>query len=120
MNAPARIEAVLDDIVGEDGVSVKDQLVETILIFEWDSISTCMPGCYWLEFKLLKMIIEEESGELTILSTSSISNLSDVSKLSFTPSTGCSMGEGVEWVRRFPVEGEGFLIKIEDSPTMEI
>jgi hypothetical protein len=33
---------------------------------------------------------------------------------------GCILGEGVEWVRRFPIDGEGFLIKIEDSPTVEI
>jgi hypothetical protein len=30
------------------------------------------------------------------------------------------MGTGVEWVRRFPSDGEGFLIKIVDSPTMEL
>ena len=32
---------------------------------------------------------------------------------------GCVLGENVEWVRRFPSSGEGFLIKIEDSPTKE-
>ena len=37
-----------------------------------------------------------------------------------TPASfGCGLGEGVEWVRRFPVSGEGFLIQIVDSPTME-
>ena len=33
---------------------------------------------------------------------------------------GCILGEGVEWVRRFPISGEGFLIKIEHSPSVEI
>jgi len=37
-----------------------------------------------------------------------------------TPSeVGCDIGSGVEWVRRFPSDGEGFLIKIVDSPTAE-
>jgi hypothetical protein len=30
---------------------------------------------------------------------------------------GCVLGEGVEWVRRFPLQQEGFLIKIENSFT---
>lgn len=41
--------------------------------------------------------------------------------ISLTPTDfGCTLGEGVEWVRRFPLTGEGFLIKIEDSPTAEL
>ena len=31
-----------------------------------------------------------------------------------------SLGLGVEWVRRFPTDGEGFLVKVTNSPTMEI
>jgi len=33
---------------------------------------------------------------------------------------GCILGEGVEWVRRFPIDGEGFLIKVVFSPTTEV
>jgi hypothetical protein len=41
--------------------------------------------------------------------------------ISLTPADfGCILGEGVEWVRRFPIEGEGFLVKITDSPTSEL
>jgi hypothetical protein len=40
---------------------------------------------------------------------------------SLTPTDfGCGLGAGVEWVRRFPVDGEGFLIHITDSPTAEL
>lgn len=44
---------------------------------------------------------------------------------SFTPDGltpedyNCSLGEDVEWVRRMPLSGEGFLIKIEQSFTSE-
>ena len=37
-----------------------------------------------------------------------------------TPSDfGCGLGTNVEWIRRFPVDSEGFTIKIFDSPTSE-
>ena len=58
---------------------------------------------------------------------SSIVETSLLNDVSFTPSFtdqdlepydfGCYLGEGVEWVRRFPLNGEGFLIKIENSNT---
>lgn len=117
MNAPAEIETVLDDVLQVDGTTATDQLVESYLVFEWDSETTCLPGCYWLEFKLLKMI-ESDEENLSMLAVSVTP--------SFTPSTyssatfGCTLGAGVEWVRRFPSEGEGFLIKIVDSPTAEL
>ena len=41
--------------------------------------------------------------------------------INLTPADyGCILGEGVEWVRRFPMEGEGFLIKITNSFTSEL
>ena len=118
MNGVAEIETVLDDIIQEDGTTLEDQVVKTFLVYEWDSNSSCLPGCYWLEFKLLKM---NESQSVGILSTGTPSIIP-----SFTPSTfsatnfGCVLGEGVEWVRRFPLDKEGFLIQITDSPTMEL
>lgn len=116
MNASAQIETVLRDVVKEDGTVLEDQISETYLVYNWDIKDTCTPGCYWIEFKLLKML-EEDVGVQTLATPSNIS---------FTPSTmsatdfGCFLGAGVEWVRRFPVDGEGFLVKIANSPTMEI
>lgn len=113
LNGIASIESVLEDILQPDGTTKEDQLTDTFLVHEWEAEETCTPGCYWVEFKLLKM--SEEVGELSMSSTS----------ISFTPSNwtpsnfNCSLGDGVEWVRRFPSAGEGFLIKIYDSPTAE-
>lgn len=115
MGGPATIESVLGDVIQEDGTTLADQLIETRLVYNWGVNDTCTPGCYWLEFKLLKMA---EAEELSILTHDGISDIS------FTPSTlssidfGCCLGDGVEWVRRFP-HGEGFLVKIIDSPTRE-
>lgn len=45
---------------------------------------------------------------------------------SFTPSTltpesyGCGLGDGVQWLRKFPVEGSGFYILISESPIPDI
>lgn len=112
LNAAAETEMVYEDQIQIDGTVQTDVLTESRLVYEWQPNDTCVPGCYWLEFKLIKM------QELTIES------LADVNVVpSFTywnPSElGCDMGSGVEWVRRFPVEEEGFLIKIEDSSTSE-
>jgi len=131
------IESDRQDVLQIDGTTAKDQLVSTHLVYNWKPTDVCLPGCYWLEFKLLKMIDLDPDGDG--ISVSSISNLSftcpDVPSIiscdpvsnvpSFTPSTipecvGCFLGTGVEWVRRFPVDGEGFLIKIVDSPTREL
>lgn len=86
-------------------------LVESRIIYNWQPLDTCVPGCYWLEFKLLKMfLLEEESF-----------GYSPPSFVSVTPSqAGCYLGQGVEWERRIPTEGEGFLIKIFDSPSSEL
>ena len=114
VNGNAEIETVLEDVVKEDGSILKDQIAATYFVVNWSPEDTCLPGCYWLEFKLIKM----SSGSTSYLSSSAIS--------SFTPSTytpadfGCGLGEGMEWVRRFPVEHEGFLINVVDSPTAEM
>lgn len=114
LNAPAEIELVWDDITQPDGTILEDQLVETYLVYNWTANDTCLPGCYLLEFKLLKM--EEEPAAMLSVTPSNIS---------FTPSTlsaedfGCFSGLGVEWVRRFPPSDEGFLIQIVDSATSE-
>lgn len=110
LNGQASINSVLGDLIQEDGTTLSDQLLQTLLVYEWSANDTCLPGCYWLEFKLLKMA--EEVGMLSISTTPS-----------FTPSTfsssdfGCSLATGIEWIRRFPLGSEGFLIKIENTST---
>lgn len=117
MNASAEIQSIYEDLMQTDGTTLENQLTQTFLVFNWNSNTTCLPGCYWLEFKLLKM-----QNVNTLLSQ----NSEDISytDISFTPSSftpddfGCSSGLDVVWERRFPVGGEGFLIKIIDSPTI--
>jgi hypothetical protein len=53
---------------------------------------------------------------LSILSHDDISNISFTEGLSSTD-YGCVLGDGVEWIRKFPSDGEGFLIKVVDSAT---
>ena len=52
----------------------------------------------------------------------SIPSVSIPSVPSLNPTTGdygCDVGTGVEWVRRFPVDRDGFTIQIMESPTSE-
>lgn len=121
MSAEASIETTLIDEIQEDGSTLTNQVSETYLVYNFLPQDTCTPGCYWLEFKLLKMLTENENYEedIDVLSI-------DVSTISFTSSDlsytdfKCALGAGVEWERRFPDESEGFLISIIDSPTAEI
>jgi hypothetical protein len=206
LNAQGTAEMVFDDVENIDGTKDKDVLQESLLVYEWQAEDTCLPGCYWLEFKVLKMIdmvwylpggywsgavhsqdngffytgSEETdssvrlsydqvldkyflpstlwSGDVHLHSdenyyTGSVHNDSsvflnktgipsseDVSynedglmslhAISMIPSFteenlapyyfNCVLGEGVEWVRRFPSDdSEGFLIKVGFSPTSE-
>jgi hypothetical protein len=98
MNSPATTEMVYEDVLQVDGTTLEDQLIESFLVYEWNPQDTCVPGCFWLEFKLLKLTTDPTP--------------------SVTPVV-CSIGDGVEWVRRFPTCGE-YLIKICDSPTAEV
>lgn len=206
LNAPAQAEVEYQDVQQVDGTVEHDVLVGSYLIYEWQPEDTCLPGCYWLEFKVLKMIDvvwylpggnwggerhthtdgffytgSEHSDSSVLLSFDQINNLyylpntpwpgithlhsdsnyytgevhndgsvilgktgvpsaddvaydegglmalAEVSLIpSFTDESltpyffGCILGEGVEWVRRFPIDGEGFLVKIVGSPTMEL
>jgi hypothetical protein len=205
LGAPASSEISFQDIQEVDGTTTKDVLQAAYLVYEWRAEDVCLPGCYWFEFKVLKMIdvvwylpggywtgdtfthtdgffytglsftdssvrlsydqIEDKyfipgtawSGELhlhtdddyytgsvhdegsVILSKIGIPSNTDTpynengvvalamsvipsfTDISLTPADyGCILGEGVEWVRRFPIDGEGFLIKIANSPTSEL
>lgn len=204
MDAPAEIESAYQDVENVDGTTDRDVLTESFLVYEWSSEDVCLPGCYWLEFKLIKMIdvvyflpggnwigaintytdgrfytgtsytdssvvlsydqirdlyllpktnwtgethIQDEAvmtgsiqddgsvvvGKLgipsddtasyddeTLTIQAEISNISFTSE-SLTPNSfGCHLGEGIEWIRRFPLEAEGFLIKIINTPTTEL
>lgn len=55
MNAPAQTEMVYEDIEKPDGTVEKDVLSEAFMVYEWHPEDTCLPGCYWMEFKVLKM-----------------------------------------------------------------
>lgn len=205
LNGVAESEMNFDDKTEVDGTTTKDIITESYLVYEWQPEDTCLPGCYWLEFKLLKMIdvvfylpggnwtgevhqhtdgffytgsfhtessvrlsynqvqklyllpdtvwageVHDYSGmnftgdvhndgsvllnqtgvpsaddvsfnEQGMALTSAISLIPSWTDESLTPYYfGCILGEGVEWVRRFPINGEGFLIKIEASPTAEL
>jgi len=119
LNAVATTEMVKEDIPQVDGTTKTNVLTRSSLIYEWAAGDTCLPGCYYLEFKLLKMSDSGtlmQSGPFLGVGVSTPS----ISFISYTPSqTGCGIGEGVEWVQRFPTLEDGFLIRVMDSPTAE-
>lgn len=225
MNSPAQTEIVYDDVETPDGTITEDVVTDAFVVYEWSSEDVCMPGCYWLEFKLLKMkaislylpgghwtgpVHEYESSYYTgtihtngsvLLSYDSVDGLyligsdlwssevhtdegvyytgsehtdgsvsldhSDMPSESDTPISsvtsnegtlytppsqvatsfstsvvscvdvastcavsfsnpnlssrdyGCFLPENIEWVRRFPTQGLGFLVKIENTLTSE-
>jgi hypothetical protein len=51
---PAEIQSFFEDIEGLDGNS-SEELTDTFMVFNWNSSHTSLPGCYWLEFKLIMM-----------------------------------------------------------------
>ena len=131
MNAAAIIETVVGDVIQEDGSTTKDTVLQTNFVYNWEPKDTCTPGCYWLEFKLLRMtdppdpvsitsLNWEEDGSVNMLDFNTISNISFTSPDLIPKDFGCCLGAGVDWVRRFPFSGEGFLIQIIDSPTKEL
>lgn len=155
LNSPAQTEMILQDIDNIDGTVTQDQLTDSYLVYEWQPNDTCLPGCFWLEFKLLKLV---DNTGISIISTTpdegvthdvvtldgDILNPTPISEIptvipfesiscvepstvSFTDVSvplstvnACGLGANVEWVRRFPVDCEGFLIKIIDTPTRDI
>lgn len=106
LNGSGETKMVYEEVEQIDGTR-STILSDSQLIYKWRSTDTCLPGCYYLEIKLLKIIdeIAENPDEVFFPSV-----------ISLGP---CSMGFGVESVRRFPVSEEGFLIQITDSPTSE-
>lgn len=115
MSAAAEITTIHENILQVDGTTLTNQLTNTFLVYEWSANDTCVPGCFWLEFKVLKM-----SDSLSLNSLATVSATPSFTPSNFTSSDfGCDLSEGVEWIRRFPATGEGFLIKIVNSPTAD-
>lgn len=152
MNAVGQTEQIFDDEKDVDGQVKQDVLQKAYLEYEWQAEDTCLPGCYWLEFKLLKPLSPPPSviatttdtdGGQTVDETIDLSNatanpqptvtlipdscaqVSDSCAIAFSDlglssnDYGCMLGEGIEWIRRFPSEAEGFLIRIINTPTSE-
>lgn len=205
MNEQARVEMDFKDVENVDGTLENDVIQSSFLTYDWKPEDTCLPGIYYLEFKVLKMIdvvyfipegdwvgevfknnedgffytgsvnsnssvkleynqVNDKyflkqipwSGEIHLHSDNQyytgenhddgsvllITDKSDKSNsynnngilnsqnVSITPSFtnpsmtpedfGCFIGEGVEWVRRFPSNNEGFIVQIVDSFTTEV
>ena len=125
-NATATTEMVYQDVINIDGTTTKDVLSESFMIYEWQSGDTCLPGCYYLEFKLLKMAAVMLHYDSSVPSNQIPSNIvpdgviPSFTDPSFTPSNfGCSMDAAIEWIRRFPVDKEGFIIKINNTFTVD-
>jgi hypothetical protein len=111
LNSVAETSMTYEDIMALDGTTT-NTLIESKIFYNWQANDTCLPGCYWLEFKLLKMV----TAEMWFMAANPIVP----TFTSVTPAEeGCALGSGVEWARRFPISGDGFLIKITDSPTSE-
>lgn len=53
-DSPAEIESVFGDITNVDG-NVTNELLDTFLVFNWEGNQTSLPGCYRMEFKLLRI-----------------------------------------------------------------
>lgn len=104
LNNSAVGEIVYDNVEQMDGSIIEHQLIRSTLTYEWKPGDTCMTGKYFLELKILKMLLEDNTPI-----SSGISNTN----------YHCALGAYVDWVRRFPSDREGFLIEIFDSPTAE-
>jgi hypothetical protein len=110
LNSTAETNMVYEDVEQIDG-TITNELIESQLIYNWLPNDTCLPGCYWIEFKLLKM-----SSSMWVAAASTV--VPTFTSISYSEA-GCEMGAGVEWVRRFPVNDDGFLVKVFDTPTSE-
>jgi len=101
LNNPAITEMTFEDIANTDGTISKNQLVHSFLIYRWNPEDTCLAGSFFFEFKLLKMFD---------LGTS------QPPIPSYSP---CDWGHGVQWTRSFPIDKDGFVIQVYNSPTGE-
>ncbi len=103
LNGMGETETVTENIEKIDGTK-ENVITESRLIYNWRPSDVCLPGCYHLEFKLLKMLVLDVDNPYYDPTIPSVSQ--------------CDMGYGVEWVRRYPISGS-FSVRIFDSPTAE-
>lgn len=108
LNAPGSTEMDLEDIQQIDGTVLEDQITESRLVYEWSANDTCLPGCYYFEFKLLTMSDDASTG------SDGISGISQTGSYTIAQ-MGCQLGSGVAAVQRFPKDKEGYLIHIVNS-----
>lgn len=102
LSSSASTEMIYENIEQIDGTVNENVLTHSYLIYQWKSEDTCLAGCFYFEFKLLKMLDLEPVVPSVILS--------------YDP---CELGYGVEWIRRFPVNKNGFIVQVFNSPTGE-
>lgn len=112
LNSVGETKMIRQDVEQVDGTTT-EELIESQLVYNWLPNDTCLPGCYWFEFKLLKMVT---AGMWFMAQSPVIPTFTSVTPIE----AGCQLGNGVESVRRFPINADGFLIKITDSPTNEL
>jgi hypothetical protein len=55
MDAAAKIEMVYEDVLELDGTITENVIQESYFVYEWSASNTCLPGCYYLEFKLMQL-----------------------------------------------------------------
>ncbi len=109
LNSIADLKMIYEDIEQIDGTTI-NELTDSQIIYNWQPNDTCLQGCYWLEIKLLKMSTDEAMNL----------SINDSIIPTFTSAVmDCTIGVGVESVRRFPVDKEAFLVKIIESSTAE-
>ena len=105
LNSSAQAELEYQDITNLDGTIEEDVLVRSTLIYEWQPEDTCFYGKYYLEFKVLEVVLESSTDLGSVASN--------------IPDYHCNLGAGVLWARRFPLDKPGFVIEVFDSPTAE-
>lgn len=54
IDEPSEIESVFGDVTNLDGTTM-NELLETFLVFNWEDVHTGLPGCYKMEFKLMRI-----------------------------------------------------------------
>jgi len=113
MNAPAESQMVVQDITEIDGTVRKNVIMESLLVYHWQAGEVCLPGCYYFEFKLIKML--PPVADLSSSSDDVIPSFTSLTRADY----GCVAVPGVEWMRRYPVNSEGYVIQIMDSLTIE-
>lgn len=65
LNAVGTTEVVTEDQLQIDGTTQTGVITSSKVLYEWDEADTALPGCYWLELKLLKMDPESNLVEWT-------------------------------------------------------